>query len=261
MAVVVGSILLVVAAASLLVAGLLRGGDAFYYGSIVASALSALALLVGIRQLPAARWTGGDADPASEWLEEHTHPIATTGIPGLGEPGSDSAPPSDAAPTYAHAGQAPVTEARDAVAGGLSGRSGLGGLGGIWSRRGRVGVPSQLSADPTAAVESGRDTQSSRDAQSGRDTQPGRDTQSDSGQDPLDEPAPQRLSPQQAARVAVMDADVVVVDGRPRYHLTGCLSLLGREVETLPVAEAVELGFTSCGQCTPATTLLAVRGA
>ena len=46
---------------------------------------------------------------------------------------------------------------------------------------------------------------------------------------------------------------VVVVDGRPRYHLAGCPHLVGREPEPLPVAEAVELGFTPCAHCAPAT--------
>ena len=55
-----------------------------------------------------------------------------------------------------------------------------------------------------------------------------------------------------------MSADVLVVDGRPRYHLAGCVHLLGRgESEPLPVAEAVELGFTPCSLCEPDSALLA----
>ena len=48
-----------------------------------------------------------------------------------------------------------------------------------------------------------------------------------------------------------------MVDGRPRYHLADCAHLLGREHEPLPVAEAVELGFTPCARCAPDTALLA----
>jgi hypothetical protein len=48
-----------------------------------------------------------------------------------------------------------------------------------------------------------------------------------------------------------------VIDGRPRYHLPGCVHLLGREHESLPVGEAVELGFSPCGLCEPDSTLLA----
>ncbi|BCB73906.1 hypothetical protein GCM10022251_12750 [Phytohabitans flavus] len=75
--------------------------------------------------------------------------------------------------------------------------------------------------------------------------------------DPPDEPAAQYVSPADAARVARMTADVLVVDGRPRYHLAGCVHLLGRESEPLPVSEAVELGFSPCGRCEPDGALLA----
>jgi hypothetical protein len=76
-----------------------------------------------------------------------------------------------------------------------------------------------------------------------------------------DEPAQQELSLAIAAQVARLSTGVVVIDGRPRYHLVDCLHLLGRTIHRLPVTEAVELGFTPCGDCEPATVLLAaVRG-
>jgi hypothetical protein len=57
--------------------------------------------------------------------------------------------------------------------------------------------------------------------------------------------------------IAELVTNVLVVDGRPRYHLAGCPHLRGRETEPVPVREAVELGFTPCGRCEPATALLA----
>ncbi|SCL18500.1 hypothetical protein GA0074692_0411 [Micromonospora pallida] len=75
--------------------------------------------------------------------------------------------------------------------------------------------------------------------------------------DPDDEPGVQEVAAADAARVARLDAEVLVVDGRPRYHLADCPHLLGREAEPLPAAEAVELGFTPCADCTPDTALLA----
>ncbi|MEV8507716.1 hypothetical protein AB0368_23250 [Actinoplanes sp. NPDC051475] len=75
--------------------------------------------------------------------------------------------------------------------------------------------------------------------------------------DPDDEPLPQKVRPSDAVRVARMDAEVVVVDGRPRYHLAGCAHLSGRQTEALPVAEAVELGFGPCGLCRPVDHLVA----
>jgi hypothetical protein len=74
--------------------------------------------------------------------------------------------------------------------------------------------------------------------------------------EPPDEPPEQELTALAATRVARLDDDVVVIDGRPRYHLGDCLHLLGRTTELLPVMEAVELGFTPCRDCQPATTLL-----
>lgn len=79
----------------------------------------------------------------------------------------------------------------------------------------------------------------------------------DEEEDPPDEPAAQRVKPAEAARVAKMSTEVLVIDGRPRYHIAACVHLLGRPHEPLPVSEAVELGFSPCGQCEPASALLA----
>jgi clumping factor A len=75
--------------------------------------------------------------------------------------------------------------------------------------------------------------------------------------DPADEPLPQAFRPQDAVRVARMDAEVLVVDGRPRYHLADCPHLVGRLTEPLAVSEAVELGFSPCGLCRPIDRLVA----
>ncbi len=79
----------------------------------------------------------------------------------------------------------------------------------------------------------------------------------DDDEDPPDEPRPQRVQPADAVRVSRMAADVLVVDGRPRYHLADCPHLEGRESEPIPVAEAVDLGFTPCGLCRPVDRLVA----
>ena len=75
--------------------------------------------------------------------------------------------------------------------------------------------------------------------------------------DPADEPLPQKVSPADAVRVARLDAEVLVVDGRPRYHLPECPHLVGRLTEPIPVNEAVELGFSPCGLCRPVDHLVA----
>ncbi|MFI1988026.1 hypothetical protein [Actinoplanes sp. NPDC020271] len=76
--------------------------------------------------------------------------------------------------------------------------------------------------------------------------------------DPDDEPLPQSVRPTDAVRVARLDTDVLVVDGRPRYHMADCPHLVGRLTESLPAAEAVELGFSPCGLCRPVDRLLGV---
>jgi hypothetical protein len=160
--VIVVSIVLVAVACGMLLAGLLSGSDPLYYGSIVSSVLAALALVVGVRRLPAARIPEEDFDRAG------APPLAPSRVPS---------PPRDA-------GAEEVSE-------------------------------------------------------------------------PPDEPPRELLSGADLDRVANLGTPVVVIDGRPRYHLSDCLSLLGRSVERLPVSEAAELGFSPCGQCSPVAVLLA----
>jgi hypothetical protein len=50
---------------------------------------------------------------------------------------------------------------------------------------------------------------------------------------------------------------VVVLDERPRYHLSTCGWLGGRTVLPLAVREARELGFTPCAVCAPDRVLAA----
>jgi hypothetical protein len=71
-----------------------------------------------------------------------------------------------------------------------------------------------------------------------------------------DEPTEQRMSSVEAAALMRLDTEVAVVDGRPRFHHPVCSHLHGREHEPLPVAEALELGFTPCGMCEPVSRLL-----
>ncbi|GAA4898169.1 hypothetical protein [Stackebrandtia albiflava] len=73
---------------------------------------------------------------------------------------------------------------------------------------------------------------------------------------PADEPAEVPMSSVEAAALMRMDAEVMVVDGRPRFHLGGCVHLIGRDAEPLPAYEAVELGFSACSLCRPAQSLL-----
>ena len=185
---IVGSVLLVAVAAVLLVLGLVTQNDTLLYSSIAGSALAALALIVGVRQLPAARLPEVDFD-------------VRTGGPGPG-----SWPPR------------PI---------------------------GRAVPPPQSRVDNAAEGMAPADLDALDDADSIV---------------PADEPDEQAASERDRAAVSRLATEVVVVDGRPRYHLEGCLHLLGLHAARLPALEAVELGFTPCAMCTPVTILLATEG-
>lgn len=57
--------------------------------------------------------------------------------------------------------------------------------------------------------------------------------------------------------VGSLATEVQVVDEHPLFHLSSCPWLTGRTTMALPVAEAVELGFSGCARCTPSTLLAA----
>lgn len=55
------------------------------------------------------------------------------------------------------------------------------------------------------------------------------------------------------------DAEVVVVPGRPRYHLDNCRQVKDRTTETRELAAARDEGFVACSACRP-ESVLAARG-
>ena len=75
--------------------------------------------------------------------------------------------------------------------------------------------------------------------------------------DPPGEPPEEDVSASDVLRVIDLLDEVLVVDGRPRYHLPGCSSLIGRETIPLPVSEARAAEFTPCAWCHPDRTLAA----
>jgi hypothetical protein len=72
---------------------------------------------------------------------------------------------------------------------------------------------------------------------------------------PLGDAPEEQSDPIAAEIVSGLDDEVVVVDEQPRYHVTTCAALVSTAVIPLPVREAVELGFTPCGWCSPERTL------
>lgn len=85
--------------------------------------------------------------------------------------------------------------------------------------------------------------------------------------DPADEPGIElggsatgtaELTTAELARIA--ELSVVVVDGRPRFHLASCPVAAGRVAVSIPLGEAWESGFTPCAACRPVAALRSAGG-
>jgi hypothetical protein len=74
------------------------------------------------------------------------------------------------------------------------------------------------------------------------------------------EPAAELLLASEKSKLSSSQEPVLVIDGRPRYHLDGCPQLAsmpdGTITTELPVSEAAEAGFTPCTRCAAATRIL-----
>ncbi|MDI1464855.1 hypothetical protein QEZ54_28185 [Catellatospora sp. KI3] len=214
---IVASLLLILGAVVLLVLGLLNGSSGLLVGSIGTSLLAAVALVVGARQAAAARAAAGGLDDEDEQFDGDEDEQPV----GRRAGGRTTVPPR--APERDSWADEPVRQA---------GRSDTDTMmmSGYPPQQPEVVLPQQGAG--------------------------GRADDFDD-EDPPDEPVAQRVSAADAARVARMSTEVLVIDGRPRYHVAGCVHLLGRPCEPLPVAEAVDLGFSPCGLCEPDSALLA----
>jgi hypothetical protein len=238
--VTVASLVLIVVAVVLLGYGLLDGSNTYLVGSILASLLAALALVVGSRRGDgrAAVAAAVEAEQA-EQARSRRRPARDEELVGAGARGSGGgrgAAPVDDYDEYDDEIPTRDTELIDLGA--------------------RGGVPAQSDARSAPVDErTGREFPADEDDE--YDEYDDDDEDEADEDDPEDEPLPQRVSAADAARVAQLDTDVLVCDGRPRYHLPGCVHLLGRDNEPLPVSEAVELGFTPCSLCEPDSALLA----
>jgi hypothetical protein len=220
--VIVGSLLLILAAVAMLVLGLVSGSNALLIGSIAASLLAAIVLIVGARRAAASRAASGRAPG---------------GVAGMG---LDDTLAGQLDVPIVRTSATPSRKAADR------------------GTRPGAGAPGEDPVGGTGTSPDDAPTQVFIPTQSRQGMEPGTGLDDDEygDEDPPDEPAPETVSPQDAARVAQMGTEVLVIDGRPRYHHPSCVHLLGRENEPLPVSEAVELGFTPCGLCEPDTVML-----
>ncbi|GAB3858880.1 hypothetical protein ACFPIJ_19825 [Dactylosporangium cerinum] len=251
---IVGSLLLIVVAVGLLVVGLLQGADALLVASIGASLLAAVALIVGGRQAAAARSARAGRIGRQVPSDERYDPFESR-LDGDGGVARETRQPVGAG-------------ARSTAGGGTTyGRGGATRLGG--SARSDANLP---PVDETAMMPPVRDQPGDERATPQQPEVPpfeeypsaaagewSVDGDDYDDEDPEDEPPIQPSSAADIARVSTMTDEVLVIDGRPRYHVRGCVHLLGRESEPLPIGEAVELGFTPCSVCEPNDAVLAGR--
>jgi hypothetical protein len=237
--VIVVSLLLIVLSGGLLAAGISAAANGLVVTSIGVSMLAAGALFLGIRQQRDALVSGrAPAAPGPSRVPvPHavgaavvgTAPVAGAALAGAADDDPTMDPVAiERLDTGALYGKEFAAEAFGSAELGAA-RAGSGG------RAGRAGVPEQTRRSerieaPAAVL--------------------------DSDDDPPGEPPAEPMLASEVSRLAQRDDEVLVVDGRPRYHLESCSHLAGHEAQPLPVSEAVELGFTGCAECAAATTLL-----
>ncbi len=289
---IVVSLLLILVAVTLLVLGLTGGSSTLLISSIVASLLAAVFLVIGARHAAARRRTAAVAPDGVQADRAHDPAL---GDPALRDPVLDD--PAAAAAGDDRSVSVPVCADRDFTRPGPRPADDDTDPGLARPASARAETDSDFSgsdtilADPAppgdgrqapdydrassviGAARSRHDDSWRRDpgaeppaGPAGASAAPGPDARAEAdvdefdepdADDPADEPLPQAVRPGDAVQMARIDAEVLVVDGRPRYHLADCPHLVGRLTEPLPAREAVELGFSPCGLCRPVDRLVA----
>jgi len=249
--VIVGSLLLILVAVGLLVAGVLSSSNVLIIASIVATVIAAIVLILGVRQ------SAKGADDEEDYDDVASDEADTSAGFRAGDARRDT--PRGA---QSHPDRSSDRGDGSAADAGATPRGGT-----ITDEAVATSIPSQGGerfesapdlADSEAADEFGAAAAESAGAGSAAaESVAVAESVGDVDEDPQDEPSAQMTTPTNAARIAMLASEVLVIDGRPRYHVSGCVHLLGRESEPLPVGEAVELGFSPCGMCEPDSALLA----
>lgn len=202
---------------------------------------------------------GGDPDrsgpPSAPGASGPDGSAPVAGSSGVGPRDSGTAPGSgtaDAAPTGAVAAGAAGVAAAGAATGSRTddpagepdpGSSAGAGDPAVVATGGPASDGAPTSAVGTSGEPAGADDTTAVPAEQAGEQQAGAP---DDGEGP-EEPHDATL----AGLVARLPDEVLVVDEHPRYHVPACRALSGRPVIPLPVSEAVELGFTPCGWCSP----------
>lgn len=234
---------LVLVATALLVIGLAGQGLTLVYASIATSVLAGVLLVVGTLR--------GGREPEAEQAE------SVAGQQDSGRPQDPVAEPEPAASgvRVVAAGE-PAPSATQGGPVGLSkqpsdaaGRTGQ-------DDGARLMADPAGPADPVPAVAAEQDGTRVHEAPVARDvTPPGGEQDVDA--DPPVEDDGELLSDVDEAELEEIDTTVLVVSGRPRYHLAGCRYLQGKQADPVDVLDARDEGFTPCGVCKPDAVLVA----
>jgi hypothetical protein len=263
---VVICLLLLCAAGGLLLTGIVRDSDIMVGSSIGLSLVVALLLLAGLRGSKTGETTGGSGSDTAERSGggAPSDDLPTQIIPGRAE----RAPGPAAGGTASKAGSRSSGQSTGTAAGSAPARGKV-SAGQLATEPGRRDEPAtEVIGSPTdetvvtgaadiAAADIAADMAAAADDAGLEDARlDDAGLEDDEFPDPPDEPGIEPVLPGERDRMAGLDVEVAVVDGRPRYHLIDCAFLDDKDAEPLLASEAVELGFTPCVRCRPVNALL-----
>jgi hypothetical protein len=262
--VIIVSLLLIFGAVVLLVVGVANHADAALIGSIVAT-LFAVVVLIGSARRAASVRLAAAADGTGMRPTVHSGQAAGMVIDGtVVERPAPRSPGSTPPPRQAPPPAADPFEAVDPFEASRTAAEAPRGATVMIDEVDEVEAAATIPTQPGSPLDFGVDDEDVEEpaidlalAPPGRSGPDDDELGEFDDEDPPGEPAVQLVSPADQALIAGMETNVLVVDGRPRYHLARCPHLPGRATEPLPVREAVELGFSPCARCEPATALLA----
>ena len=227
------SLLLVVGASVLLVRGLVVSSQMLIWAAFLAILAAGASLVVSVLHRRGQAAVQGPA-------------FLPAGPPGQEPPGAGVVPPFTGTTGLPVAGS-PTTEGSTAA--------------GWGSYRGDAAGPADATGPPTetpAAFETPTATEASTATETSTAMEASTATELPTATvGPADEPPPEDIPVGAALRAAQLPDEVIVVDGRPRYHLADCATLAGRDGSSLALSAARRAGFTPCSLCRPDSTLLA----
>ncbi len=251
---------LVVLALVLLIAGVLADNLTLIYLSIATSAVSFLSLVFGVRQ------------SKDEPLPGATSPAQSSAGAGAGAGAGDGGSRSTSSVALLERLEGPAAPERSAPTAAPT----LGDTAAVAPASGGSRRVDQPAAQPDAAqpvhAGAGYDHDDGHEARHEADDAPAVAAAPVEHEAPLDAALPAGAADDTAEEYEYDDdyeayeeeaseGVVLVINGRPRYHVEGCRFVAGKDAEAIAVEDAREEGFTACGVCRPDEALAAAAAA